>query len=294
MELTDRKIITVAENYYLNQLNFIPTLHLSKSINQFQTTGLGYSRRIDRPTEWQLSPYIYSINRYTITKGNPNLLCSSTNSLEASYDYSKGKTNLNLVLYYRHEKNAITSILLNENELFYETYDNLENETDVGAELFTKVKATKWLDLSLMLNTSYSSWNGQISDGNELNGSTFLWYGYFNMTFKLYKTTSLQFITTYYGPGDIPQGHADAFYYFDFILKQSFFDNKLNLTARSHNTFDTGLYKYTTAGTNYQLYGEYLYEGPTFILSLSYRLNHYRNSKSNKKVKQDFDGRLDH
>jgi len=294
MELTDRIITTQTVNYSLNQFNVLPSLHLTKSLKRGQTIGLGYSRRIDRPTEWQLSPYIYSINRYTITKGNPNLICSITNSLEGSYNFNKEKSSLNFVLYYRHEKNAITSILLNENDLFFETYDNLENVIDAGVEMFTKVKPTKWFELTLMLNTSYATWDGQISDGNELKGSSFLVNGYLNTTFKLYKTTSLQFITTFYGPGQIPQGYADAFYYFDFILKQSFFNSKLNLTARSHNTFDTGLYKYSATGATYQLHGEYLYEGPTFILSLSYRLNHYRNSKSNKRVKQDYDSRLDH
>jgi hypothetical protein len=68
----------------------------------------------------------------------------------------------------------------------------------------------------------------------------------------------------------------------------------LNLTLRTHNTFDTGLLTYTENGTNYVSETNYKYEGPTFIFSLSYKLNNFRKRQPDIGLGSDFDSGLDH
>jgi hypothetical protein len=155
-------------------------------------------------------------------------------------------------------------------------------------------KPLKWLQFKLTGNVYRSEWAGGLSDGNYTEGSSLTFNGSFTSTVTIKKNTSLQFLAIYYAPGDYPQGHADAFYYFDFILKHSFFNKKLNLGLRTHNTFDSGLYHYTAAGQTYFTENWYRYEGPVFIFTLSYKLNNFKQKASEQGVRMDFDSGLDH
>jgi hypothetical protein len=274
--------------------NLFPSVHLSKELNDKHRLGLSYSRRVERPDEWQLCPVIYSSDIYETKMGNPDLLQSLTGSYEFSYLLMIGKIQMNTELYYRYTHDPIGSYLLNIDDKIVETYDNLDKEINSGLEWMGAYKPYEWLNIRLTVNAYHSQWSGKLMDGNELDANSLLWNGSFTSTVIFKKNTSLQFLAIYYAPGEIPQGKADAFYYFDFILKHSFFNKKLTLGLRTHNTFDTGLYHYTASGEDYYAENWYRYEGPVFIFTLSYKLNNFKQNKSDHSVRMDFDSGLDH
>jgi hypothetical protein len=205
-----------------------------------------------------------------------------------------GKIQVNTELYYRYSHDPIGSYSLELEGQYVETYDNLDKEINSGIELATTYKPMEWLQFRLTADVYRSKWEGDLLDGNSLEGSSLLWNGNFTSTLTVKKNTSLQFLAIYYAPGEIPQGNADAFYYFDFILKHAFFNKKLTLGLRTHNTFDTGLYHYTSTGDSYYSENWYRYEGPVFIFTLNYKLNNFKQKPSKEGVRIDFDSGLDH
>jgi outer membrane receptor protein involved in Fe transport len=293
-ESADRNLNVPAKDYHFDQLDLFPSLHFSKSIKKTHNLGLSYSRRVNRPSEWQLSPVLYSSDRFFNKMGNPSLKPSFTNSFEFTYYIRKKTISFNSTLFYRHEKDFISSFVVLGDEGFVETYDNLDKQVNSGIEFFVRYNPVKLLDFNLSVNAYYSEWDGEIANGGKLNGEAMLSNGRLMTTLKITKKTTFQFLCIYYAPGDVPQGHANAFYYFDFFLKQKLCNDRLNITARTHNTFDTGLYKYTVADSNYHTYGKYRYEGPTLILSLSFKLNNYKRQNTGKEIGQGFDSGLDH
>lgn len=105
--------------------------------------------------------------------------------------------------------------------------------------------------------------------------------------------TYIQFMAIYYAPSILAQGEISNFYYFDFILRRSFLERKLMVTIRTHNTFDTGKFIYTTNGDNFNSESWHKYEGPTFILSLSYKINNYKPKRLKNNVEMNFDSGMD-
>ncbi len=285
---------TAGDEFGSTHINLFPSVHLSKELDQRHRFGLSYSRRVTRPDEWQLSPFIYSSDCSETWRGNPELEQSLIDSYELSYLWTNEQFRMNTELFYRYAHSPISSYLLEENGQFISTYENLDKEINAGTDLMGMYTPLDWLQFKLSVSLYHSAWDGTLSDGNNVQGSSLQGNGSFTSTFTIKKNTSLQFLAIYYAPGEIPQGHADAFYYFDFIIKQSLFKKALTLGLRTHNTFDSGLYHYTVSGDNFSSEGWYRYEGPVVIFNLTYKLNNFKPRVDDSGVRMDFDSGLDH
>ncbi|MBN2663782.1 MAG: TonB-dependent receptor [Bacteroidales bacterium] len=292
-EYVNQSLIGNNESLNYEKFNLFASVHISTIIKDIHNLTFSFSQRINRPNEWQLNQLVYSSDRFSLKQGNPNLLPEFTNAIELDYFVMSKKASLNTQLFFRQINNSISNFVIYKDEQFYETYENLDKMYNSGVELMVNYNFTKWMKISAGISSYYSCWNGNLSDDNILKNSSLITNGNFRSTFTITKTTTLQFMAIYYAPSKMPQGYIDNFYYFDFIAKQQFFDKKLSLTIRSHNTFDTGLMYYTITGNDYYTENWYKYEGPTFILSLSYKLNNFKQRKS-ENVEIDFDSGLDH
>jgi len=292
-EYESRLLTPQSLSYSFKQLDFFPSVHLSKTLSDKQNISLGYSRRINRPNEWQLNPIVNSADRFLLKKGNPDLLPEYTHAMELNYLFSSKKFTLNTQAYVRFVKQYISSYVEYVDAEFVETYDNLENAFNSGADFMIAYNPLKWLRFNLSFSSYYVRWNGSLADNTLLKNEGFVNSGNFRSTFVISKNTYLQFLAFYYAPNNAPQGYTDAFYYFDFILRQQFFKKRLSLTVRTHNTFDTGLLHYTYAGNDYTSENWYHYEGPTIYFNLSYTLNNFKQPKT-RKIEIDYDSGYDH
>ncbi len=294
-EFDDRRLdMDFAERNY-DGFYLFPSLHLSTKLFEKHKLSLAYSRRINRPDEWQLSPFVHNADRFLIRKGNPDLLPEFTDAIELGYYAAWQKFRINTQMYYHHLKHSIYNYVMDKGNLFYESYTNLDRMDNSGAELMLSYSPFRWLRLNLQGTAYYSSWDEtKIKHGSIEEGDALVSHASFRSTFLFDSNTYLQFLAIYYAPSDMPQGRMEQFYYFDFILRRQFLSKKLSLSFRTHNTFDTGLMKYTVFDKGFESRTEYKYEGPTLILSLSYTLNNFRNNSQSRDTGIDFDSRLDH
>jgi outer membrane receptor protein involved in Fe transport len=74
-------------NHFSNTfpLSFFPSVFLSQKLKKEQELQLNYTRRINRPNFFQLSPFIDKSDFLNPRKGNPDLEPEFTNSFELSY-----------------------------------------------------------------------------------------------------------------------------------------------------------------------------------------------------------------
>ncbi|KQM79086.1 hypothetical protein ASE74_00455 [Pedobacter sp. Leaf216] len=73
---------TVVERNYWD---FFPTLFVQQTLSKNNQLGFSYSRRIDRPSYDALNPFIYYLDEFTYSKGNPFLNPQYTHNFELSY-----------------------------------------------------------------------------------------------------------------------------------------------------------------------------------------------------------------
>jgi outer membrane receptor protein involved in Fe transport len=171
---------------------------------------LKYSRRINRPNFWQLTPFTDSSDRLNPSKGNPGLEPEFTNSFELSYEKTfKNKGNFLASLYYKHTENLITrfqtSELNNGEEVILTSYINANSSYVTGLELTSRNNLTKWWEFTPNFNLYTSDVKINIP-GEEDQPRLTSFFVKINNTFKLPHNITLQLSGDYQSKTVLPPG----------------------------------------------------------------------------------------
>ncbi len=193
-------------------VSFFPCIFLSKKLKAEQELQINYTRRINRPNFFQLSPFTDSSDFLNINKGNPGLNPEFTNSFELSYQkLFKNNNNLLASIYYKNTDQLITRFQQkltdpnNGKDKILNTYINANSSYVTGLEMTLKNKLATWWDLTSNFNLFTSKID--ISDLNQPEQKQFAsWFGKINNTFKLPKNFTVQLSGEYQSKTILPPG----------------------------------------------------------------------------------------
>ncbi len=285
-EYTDRLIdqLTSGEKYPINRFDLFPSLHLSKQLSKTDQMQLSYSRRVNRPRHWYLNPFPGYSDAYSVRQGNPALLPEFIDSYELAYNKRIKKSFFNIDAYYRQTNNSINRIqeLQEDGRILY-TFDNLDKEYSYGSEISGNFQFYKWWTLYANINLYYYNLEGETA-GITTDVNSFNYDARLNSTFIFSKNSRLQINGFYNAPTVTTQGNREAFYVISAAFRQEFFKKKLSLVFRVNDIFQTG--KYITDTNSEDLgfisHSEMLREAPVFMLSLSYKINNYKQKRGER------------
>jgi outer membrane receptor protein involved in Fe transport len=127
-----------------------PSLHLKYTVADGQKLTASYSRRVQRPKPFEVSPLRTEQDPLNFYAGNPQLMPEETDSFEAGYELKRGATYRAATLFYRRTKDAISQVVedLGGGVLLY-TRANLGESRNAGLELVSNGKLTSSLSYSL-------------------------------------------------------------------------------------------------------------------------------------------------
>jgi outer membrane receptor protein involved in Fe transport len=194
-------------NHY--PISLFPSVFLSQKLSGDQDITLNYTRRIDRPSFFQLFPFTDYSDSSNISRGNPNLKPQFTNSFELAYQKNFSNENTLIAsVYYKNTTDLITRYTLtainpNTNDsILVNTYVNAKSAFVGGFEIISRNVLTKWWDITSNLNIFTSKINlaadsatHQFSDSS--TNQTYSWFAKINSSFKLGKKFNLQITGDY-------------------------------------------------------------------------------------------------
>ena len=254
-----------------NQYPFslFPSLFMTYKLNDKSDLQVNYSRKINRPNFFQLIPNYDISDPVNISRGNPDLKPEFTNLAELSYQNQVGKkTSFLATVYFKNTNDLITSYQYKEPALdsaLITTYANANTSYNVGLELTTKTKFTKWWDFTINVNLYNSTLKAGALAGDADN-SQFSMFGKINNAFTLPKNFSIQLSGDYQAKTILPpssrgggggggmmmmfggsqigaQGYIKPNYGVDIAIKKDFLKNKAaSLTLQMNDVFRTKLY----------------------------------------------------
>ena len=184
------------ENDY--PLSLFPSVFVTRKINEKDNIQLSYSRRINRPSFFNLIPFTDFSDSLNLRRGNPNLLPEFTNSFEATYQniFDKGD-NLLITVYYKTATDLITTFQeaeFNEilgQEVVVSTYQNSNSSVAYGAEFTLRNSISQKITLTSNLNM----YNSRVDASNvesDLINDQFTWFLKENLSIQLPKSFTLQ------------------------------------------------------------------------------------------------------
>lgn len=149
-------------------LNFFPNLMVKKDFSKDHSISLALNRRIDRPSYQDLNPFRYYVDQYTYQVGNPYLKPQLTYAAELSYTY---KNQYTLTLDYSYTSDVITEYIRQDDatRIGYQTNENLNSFTNIGATWIVPVKITSWWNTQNFLSMFYNDYQGNVDQAQLVN-----------------------------------------------------------------------------------------------------------------------------
>jgi hypothetical protein len=214
-----------------------PSFFLSHAMKDDNSVSFAYSRRITRPTFWNLAPFVIFMDPNTYFSGNPGLQPSITDNLNTSLVISKKILSVS----YSYEAKPITNFSphvdakTNKKTLSAENQDHSQS---LNISLSLPFELTKWWTLQLSLNGGYTKLNG-LYNGESIVLKQQSFYGNAIQNFKLPKEFTFS-VSGYYSTGGLfgvyklkPLGTLD------FGLQKKFADKKSTLRLNYANALDS-------------------------------------------------------
>jgi len=88
--------------------NLFPTVHVRYDFNDKNQMQISYSRRVTRPSFWDLNPFVDVSDKQNIRMGNPNLGPEFADNIELGYSTYFKNSSLTFTAFYRVRSNLIT------------------------------------------------------------------------------------------------------------------------------------------------------------------------------------------
>jgi hypothetical protein len=122
-------------------LSALPYLNFQYRINDQQNIVFSYRRSVSRPDLFQLNPYVYKDNPYTVRKGNPGLEPEFMHRIYAEHSFRLNVSYFSYRLFYEKVNNAITNLtFLNDSSAFETQVRNLGNIDQAGVQFLGSIK----------------------------------------------------------------------------------------------------------------------------------------------------------
>ena len=285
-------------NNVKNYNDFFPTLNLSYQIKENETITFGYNRRIRRARSYFINPFPSKSSATNIFQGNPNIDPTYSNGIDLGYLKRYEKLTLNGSIYYRKETGVFTFISENTgdfvlvNEILVpvlrRTPINLASNKQIGLELNANFTQSKNWRLNGSLNFYESETLGEYM-GITYDSKNLTWSGRLSNNLKLFSSVDWQTSFRYRAPQKTAVSERKASLYSNTAFSKDLSKDKITLTFKVNDIFETGKWRIESFNENYKSYSESNWRGGrTLELNLIYRFNQKKKQSRNSGGYNDY------
>jgi hypothetical protein len=257
----------ISDRHYFN---LFPSVFVNRVLSKNHEAGFSYSRRIDRPDYEDLNPFIYFVDLYTYSMGNPYLNPQYTNSFELSYSYKK---TINATLGFSHTNDAISRVLVSDTlkKTLFISSQNLAQKKSYSLNINSPLTIFKWWTTNNNLTVFYNEFSTPNLLGVPYKGGKTAFNFNSNQTITLNSTTNFE-LSGFYRSAQVDGTlSVKPIYSIDLGISKSFMEKKLSVKLAANDVFNLQKFRITSAIPS-QIYSvNEKSETRVFRLTCSYR-----------------------
>ncbi|MFO8067793.1 MAG: outer membrane beta-barrel family protein, partial [Bacteroidales bacterium] len=262
---------------------YFPSLHIRRNFENNHSLQISYSKRINRPHNRNINPFVRYNSEYDISYGNPNLDPEYIHSFELGYTKYWETTTLNPSIFYRNTQGMITRFrTLNENGVTETTYENLNQGMAYGVELVASQTIAKWWKVNGTV-----SYFRRIVEGAgaqmDIENDSYSYSARLVNNFNLPKGWNIQLNGYYRSPIIMLQGEMKEMYSADIGVRKNLLNNKATITLRVSDIFDTQKFEMYNYGDNFTMEFDRKRNSRMVYLGFSYRINEYDRRRDQRR-----------
>lgn len=261
---------TLSETNEQKYTKLFPTMYLNYKINEKNSVGVNFGRRISRPSFSYLNPFRWIYSQYSYSEGNPMLRPSFSENLELEYNY---KNSWNVTLYYSHLKNGYGRIpfIDSETKIQREIPVNFRTGRMAGVNQYFNISIKNWLETYLQADVYYNSAESEIPEQLSYLDS---WNGIFsirnNLSLNSKETVLFNLSYTYFTEGSDGLNRNEPFSQLNAGFRVYLMKKDLQLNLYANDILRTSKPVFTSYNNNIQ-YSEQNYFDQQYVrLSVRY------------------------
>ena len=276
--------------------DLFPTLNLALELKEDETITLGYNRRIRRARSYFINPFPSRSSITNIFQGNPNIEPTYSNGIDLGYLKRFSQTTINGSIYFRKSTGEFTfitestgeSVLVNGNlvPVIRRTPINLASNSQTGVEFNVNYTQSQLWRVRGNINFFESDLKGEYN-GVVYDSKNFSWSGGLNNYLKIFSSVDWQTSLSYRAPQKTAVSNRKARISSNTALSKDLMKDKLTLTFKVNDIFETQKWRIESFNENYRSYSESSWRGGrNFELNLIYRFN---QKKSDRKRSNNYE-----
>lgn len=272
-----------------------PSASIQYEIDENNSAGISYARRLERPRYQSLNPFKYFLNENNFNGGNPNLTPAFENKVALNYNY---KNTWFLELYYQHFDNALSILTFQDNETnTLRNIDvNLISDFQYSFDIMYASSVKSWWYLSVVTSSFYleNEFLSEASNETKYSNETFGFYGqiYSGLTLSKKANFTADFTAVYIS--NLIYGSYDYKNQFNCSIsfRKSLWDKRASISAGVDDVFNT--YNVPVSSNYYNQNNSYfaMPESRVFRLGFRYYFGNARLRDNNRTISTDEGNRL--
>jgi outer membrane receptor protein involved in Fe transport len=144
---------------------FVPSMNLSRKLDNGNMIKAAYNRRVQRPFLNFLNPNINAANPQQISQGNPFLDPELTDNYEMSYSTYVLGSSLNFTGYFRNTTGSIQPVrTVMDDDVIFTTFENIGREKAYGLSIFTNINISNKFTLSGSIDGYFANLDNGLTD----------------------------------------------------------------------------------------------------------------------------------
>ena len=270
--------VTRDSTFKRNITNLFPTFFFSYKLDSAGINQLvfSYGRRIRRPYFQDLNPFLFFIDKFTYSAGNPYLRASLSTNLELTYRF---KDVLSFKLIHTQANDFFYKTTERNGDIFTNRPANIGRYIVNGINLNANVPVTKWYNMILFTELVNDSYKGDLYQ-NKIDTNAYAYDITIRNQFNLKKGWNLQAIAFYRSKRVEIQNVVHPFYYLDLGISKKVLGDKGIVTLYGKDVLNLLKLDQTIVNVSQaQVSSHQLFDSRAFTLSFTYNFGNTKNAK---------------
>lgn len=274
------------------RFDVFPSAFIAYSLPKQNEVQLNISRRIQRPRGRDINPFRNYSDSTSISYGNPGLIPEISTAFELNYIKNWDAHMLSTSLYYRFTDDVMQQVQYRNGNTMESTTINLSKSTNLGAEIVSKNRLFKILNLTTTLNLYYNKLDSgsyvSIYDPAIITRTkardNFSWNIRSMANVILGKNTFMQITGDYSAPRLLAQGKESSTYAIDLGLRQTFMDRNLSVNLMVRDLLNSRKRSSITYGDGFYQKSESYFSGRMIGITATYNFGNMKPKQNAKKM----------
>ena len=232
---------------YDNRYNSLfPSALVAYNIDDTHQLKLSYSTRIRRPDDTDLiDPTAHYADPLNLSRGNPYLRPEYIRALEFGVQSTANRTTIQVTPFFRRTLDAVRTLrTIDTAGVATRTFANVSTSDSYGTDVTVALGGERLSGFAGASGFRQVSNAANLAPG--LSAQTFGWTARTNATLHVSSTVDLQTLLFYQAPMTVEQGKNASRTRFSFAVRQKLMQDKMSLTLRVIDPFNTSRESSTT------------------------------------------------